>query len=135
MTSVHLVCPAGLAQEIDARQHHLTADEPLNAGGTDTGPAPYELLLASLAACTSLTLRLYADRKGWDLGEIRVDARFLRDEDGLERIERQVWLSEPLPQDRKDRLADICEKTPVTKTLKRSLAISTSLAAGTASGA
>lgn len=126
-STVHLACPQGMAQEIRARAHLLHSDEPLSRGGTDTGPAPYELLLASLAACTSLTLRMYADRKGWELGRITVEARFRRDDDGTETIDRDVTFDRPLDAAQQSRLADICEKTPVTRTLRRGLAISTSL--------
>ncbi|ETR78573.1 osmotically inducible protein C [Afipia sp. P52-10] len=127
MATVHLISESGLAQTIRARTHHLTADEPVSSGGTDTGPAPYELLLASLAACTSLTLRMYADRKGWSLGRIAVDARFGRDEAGNESIDREVSFGQTLTKEQRDRLADICEKTPVTKTLKRGTPIRTTL--------
>jgi putative redox protein len=125
MSSVHLVCPSGLAQEIRARTHVLKADEPLNAGGTDSGPAPYEILLSALAACTSLTLRMYAARKDWDLGRIEVETRFLRDANGEEAIRREVFFSVPQAADVLERLAAVWEKTPVTRTLKRSLPITT----------
>ncbi|WP_112661876.1 OsmC family protein [Microvirga flavescens] len=127
MATVHLVSTAGYATEIRARTHHLTADEAQSLGGTDTGPSPYELLLSGLAACTAITLRMYADRKGWDLGQIAVDTRFARDEAGNESITREVTLSEALDPDRQSRLLEIAEKTPVTKTLKRSTPITTVL--------
>ena len=63
----------GLRQDIQAGAHVLRADEPVAAGGTDAGPDPYALLLAALGACTSMTLRLYAARKGWDLREVVVE--------------------------------------------------------------
>ncbi|RJF87052.1 OsmC family peroxiredoxin [Oleomonas cavernae] len=127
MASVHLTSEKGLAQSIRARTHVLTADEPPSNGGTDTGPAPYELLMAALAACTSATLRMYADRKKWDLGTIGIHARFVRDADGTERVVRDVTIGAPLPDEAKVKLAEICEKTPVTKTLKRSMTIATVL--------
>lgn len=125
MAKALTVSEAGLAQVISARQHHMTADEPVSAGGTDTGPAPYEVLLAALGACSSATLRLYADRKGWSLGRIEVLAVFARDEGGIESIHRTVALGAPLEAEQRARLAEIIEKTPVTKTLKRSMTITT----------
>ena len=122
---VHLTSRAGVFQEMEARQHRMTADEPESNHGTDKGPAPYELLLASLAACTSATLRIYADRKGWTLGTITADLVFKRDTEGNERIERSVSFSEMLSEAQMDRIRDIVEKTPVTKTLKRGTPIST----------
>jgi putative redox protein len=125
MATVTLDSDSGLAQRLHARTHELTADEPLGAGGTDTGPAPYELLLAALIACTSLTARMYGDRKGWDLGRIEVKGHFGRDADGTERIERHIKFGAPLSAEQAARVAEIMEKTPVTKTLKRSTPIAT----------
>jgi putative redox protein len=119
---------AGYAVRMTAGSHELSSDEPVSAGGGDTGPAPYEVLLAALAACTSITLRMYADRKGWPLGQISVDVRFLRDAHGAEKVERHVSFSETLPEEQRARLAEISEKTPVTKTLKQGLTIVTTVA-------
>ena len=125
MTTVTLDNDSGLAQRLHARTHELTADEPLGSGGTDTGPAPYELLVAALIACTSLTARMYATRKGWELGRIEVKGHFSRDAEGNERIERQIKFGAPLGAEQAARVAEIMEKTPVTKTLKRSMPITT----------
>src|SRR5688572_31051106 len=64
--------PAGFRTEIDAAGHSLIGDEPINAGGTEEGPTPYDLILAALGACTAMTLRMYADRKQWPLEEVIV---------------------------------------------------------------
>jgi len=128
MATVQLHSDNGYAQHIRARSHQLQADEPAANGGTDSGPAPYELLLAALAACTSLTLRMYAERKGWQLGRVEVDAHFSRDDCGLENIERTVRFGNILSPEQRQRLAEICEKTPVTKTLRGGTPIRTTLA-------
>ncbi|AMO95684.1 osmC-like family protein [Collimonas fungivorans] len=127
MASVHLQSTTGYVQQIQARSHRLQADEPLDNGGTDSGPAPYELLLAGLAACTSLTLRMYADRKQWELGLIDVRLRFSRDEQGHEKIDRTVAFGALLSPEQIGRLGEICEKTPVTKTIRQGTEIQTTL--------
>jgi putative redox protein len=109
-----------------AGRHRLTADEPVAAGGTDAGPAPYDLLVASLGACTAITLRIYADRKGWPIETLGVDLRIVRGEEGM-RIERTLTIAGP-DDGQKARLAEIAEKTPVTLTLKGGIPIHTSLA-------
>ncbi|MEP2828039.1 OsmC family protein [Parvibaculum sp.] len=124
-TELHLVSKTGMFQEMESRQHRMTADEPENNHGTDKGPAPYELLLASLAACSSATLRMYAGRKGFELGTITADLKFKRDADGNEKIERVISFSENISEERMERIRDIIEKTPVTKTLKRGTPIVT----------
>jgi putative redox protein len=119
---------AGYAQKIHSGRHHLTADEPVDRGGTDTGPAPYGLLLAALGACTSITLRMYADKKGWPLGTVHVTLRHIKTPEG-EHIERDVRIGAPLTDDQRARIAEIAEKTPVTKTIKAGATIQTRLLA------
>lgn len=116
----------GYAQAVRAGRHPLTADEPASQGGTDTGPSPYSILLASLGACTSITLRMYADRKGWTLGTIHIDLKFFKD-DASERCERVLEFGAPLSDEQKQKLLEIAGKTPVTKTLLRSFPIETQL--------
>lgn len=127
MATIHVHSESGYAQQIRARTHELRSDEPASEGGTDTGPAPYELLLSGLAACTSITLRMYAERKQWQLGRIGVDARFVRDESGAESISRTITFTEALTDEQVTRLAEIAEKTPVTKTVKRGTPITTTV--------
>ena len=119
--------PIDYAVAITARQHRMSADEGPKLGGQDTGPAPYELLLASLGACTGITLRMYAKRKGWDLEACDVDLHY---EGGGERgrVERILTLTGDLSDAQRARLADIAERTPVTLTLKAGADIHTQLA-------
>jgi putative redox protein len=120
---------AGYAQAIRAGTHHLTADEPASRGGTDTGPTPSAILLSALGACTSITLRMYADRKGWVLGTIQVSLRMLKSKDGHERIEREIRVGANLTGEQQTRLGEIAGKTPVTKTLLAGVPIATTVVA------
>jgi putative redox protein len=128
MAHVTVISEFMYAQQVISGHHRLTADEPVSLGGGDSGPAPYELLLASLGACTSITLRMYAGRKGWELGKITVGLRYARGSDDQERIDRRMSFSKPLSPEQKTRLVEIAGKTPVTKTLSRGVAIDTSVA-------
>ena len=127
MAHIHLENESGFVQHIAARSHRFTADEPVNNGGTDTAPSPHELWLGGLAACTALTLRMYAGRKGWDLGALTMDLRVTRDADGNESIERKIRLGAPLTGEQRERLAQIAEKTPVTQSVKRGTPIHTTI--------
>lgn len=102
---------------IEASGHTLFADEPVELGGKDRGPAPYELLLGGLASCTLITLRMYAKRKGWELGHLDLELRLLKAKGESDRIERRLRVSEPLSDEQWERLLDVARKTPVTKTL------------------
>lgn len=115
---------AKYATQIEASGFPITADEPISHGGGNTGPAPYDLLLASLGACTAITLRMYADRKQWSLASLNVDLHLVRDAGGTNRIERTLS-AEGLDQAQRDRLVEIAERTPVTLTLKAGIPIHT----------
>ena len=112
--------------DIEVSGHKLVADEPPALGGANAGPAPYDLILAGLGACTAITLRMYADRKDWPLESLDVGLRTVRGEQGL-RIERTLTIV-GLDDEQRARLADIAERTPVTLTLKDGLPIHTTLA-------
>lgn len=121
----------GFAQTIAAGRHRLTADESEAAGGTDTGLTPYELLIAALGACTSMTVSLYARRKGWPLEDVSVNLRHAKvGADGtlVDRIERDITLRGSLSDEQRARLLDIANKCPVHKTLTSKIDIETRLA-------
>jgi putative redox protein len=109
-----------------AGHHPLSSDEGPALGGKDTGAAPHELLCAALAACTAITLRMYAQRKGWPLRTAHVDVLFQLK--GQERtMTRRLRLEGELDEAQRARFADIAERTPVTLTLKQGIAITTIL--------
>jgi putative redox protein len=116
---------AVLAAHIEVGPHRLRADEPEEKGGGDTGPSPHQILLASLAACTTLTLRLYAHRKGWPLSDATVRVTAQR-EDGRYVINRQVHLEGPLDFEQRARLLEIADRCPIHRTLTGEVVINTS---------
>lgn len=128
----------GFAQDVSVGSHHLAADEPAAAGGTDTGPNPYDLLLAALGACTSMTVAMYARRKQWPLAAVTVRLRHSRihaadcetcetREGLLDRIERDVELAGSLDEAQRARLLEIANKCPVHRTLTSEIDIRTRL--------
>ncbi len=115
--------------------HHLLADEPESVGGQNLGPTPYDLLMASLGACTAMTLKMYANRKGWDLEEINVflnhekvhqkDAEDAKD-GKLSKFTRYLEIKGELTEEMKEKLLEIADKCPVHKTLHEPILVETS---------
>ena len=104
---------------INVREHELTSDEPKDLGGDDAGPSPQELLAASLAACTAITIEMYAKRKGWDIGDVDVDVNYEPAQRGSPtKFEMVMKLSKELPEEQRERLCQIAAKCPVHRTLE-----------------
>ena len=119
------------AVNLQAGRHRLIADEPVSHGGNNAGPGPFSLLLSGLAACTAITLRMYAQRKGWNLTAIEIEAQLYRN--GTDsHIDRSISLHGDLDEEKSARLLAVSEKTPVTLTLKGGIEIRTSLLSGAA---
>jgi len=112
--------------EIVAGQNKLVADEPISNGGMAMGFSPGELLAASLAACTSITLRMYADKKEWPLDRVEVAVEFERNEEkNTSTIIRKIHLLGILDAEKKERLMAIADKCPIHKTLSNQINITT----------
>lgn len=117
-------------QEVIIGEHRLLADEPVSIGGADAGPAPLEFVMAGLGACTSMTLRMYAERKGIPLS--RISVRLSHDKVKVagisrERIVRRITLEGELTGAQRERLLEIANKCPVHKALEQPLVIDSAL--------
>lgn len=117
----------GYRTEAGVRNHRFLLDEPVELGGTDEGPTPYEVLWAGLAACTTITLRMYADRKEWPLQEVEVTIRH-RKEGGRDHVVRELHLAGPLDAEQRARLVQIADRCPVHRTLEAGVEITTEVA-------
>jgi putative redox protein len=118
-------------QEVIAGQHRLLADEPVSVGGADAGPAPFDYLMAGLGACTSMTLRMYAERKGMNLRQVSVT--LVHDKptiDGMarDRVRRTITLDGDLSGEERARLLEIANKCPLHRAISQPMAIETELA-------
>jgi putative redox protein len=127
---------SGYRADVQAGPHAFIADEPIPLGGTGLGPTPYELLLGALSSCMAMTLRMYADRKGWPLHSVTIQLRTDRahqkdceqcenSDVGLPRIARRIDLAGPLTDDQRTRLHQIADRCPVKQTLERGLKVET----------
>lgn len=110
--------------QMQTRNQQIYADEPTDKGGADTAATPYELLAASLAACTSITLRMYAERKGWQTGQIGVVIEF-ETEKGVTKFRRRLNFELPLPDDQRERLLAVANACPVHKVLTGTISVET----------
>jgi putative redox protein len=126
-------------QSIAAGSHPLTADEPKSVGGDDSGPTPYDLLLAGLGACTSMTIRMYAGHKGIALEGVRVELKHdkvhaddckecERGASKIDRITRRIFLDGDLTRQQQDKILEIADKCPVHRTLHSKIRVETDLA-------
>lgn len=134
MTTITVRSIKGYQQEIIAGDHVVYADEPVAIGGHDTGPNPYELLLGALGACTSITVTMYAQRKGWDLQQVEVELTHSKDyvkdceacadtDVKLDNVTVKLAFRGQLDAAQQQRLREIAERCPVSQTLKGSMRI------------
>lgn len=125
ITSVHTsISEDKYRSKIAAGAHVLIADEPVNAGGLDLGPTPIQLLAGSLGSCTTITLRMYADRKGWPLQGADVNVTIDRTTTQAS-IQRNIRLHGPLDETQRARLMQVADACPVHKMLSAAIAITT----------
>jgi putative redox protein len=136
---------AAFEQRIEAGPHRFRSDEPASVGGADSGPGPYDLLLAALGSCTAMTIGLYARRKRWSLERVSVRLTHTREHAQdcadceekpvrIERIERRIAFWGNLDAEQRKQLIAIAEKCPVHRTLTGELEIRTTLADGGSGG-
>jgi uncharacterized OsmC-like protein len=127
---------AGFGQEIQIGQHRLKGDEPVDFGGRDTGPSPYDFLVAALGTCTSMTISLYARRKGWPLETVTVSLHHSKihaadcaecetREGKIDRIEREIQLTGALTTEQRAKLIEMASLCPVHRTLTSEINIVT----------
>jgi len=108
-----------LTHDVEVRGHTIKSDEPEGRGGHDEGPSPQELLAVSLASCTAITIEMYADRKGWDLGDVVVDVDYEPAQRGSPtRFVMRVKLPKELPEEQQERVMQVAAKCPVHRTLE-----------------
>jgi putative redox protein len=116
--TAHRTTTTAFSHRIDVRQHQLTADEPTERGGDDEGPSPQELLAASLASCTAVTIEMYAKHKGWDIGPVEVQVEYTPAERGCPtKFGLTLRLPNGCTDEQIERLRVIAAKCPVHRTL------------------
>ena len=124
----------GFRTEVKAGDKELVVDEPVSVGGSDLGPTPYEYLLTSLASCTLMTLRMYADRKSWPLESASIQLRSGRSHEidcekcesepvGIGHIQRRIELTGPITDEQRQRLLQVADRCPIKQTLERGIHI------------
>ncbi len=110
---------SSLKHHVSVRDHRLTCDETSDLGGSDAGPSPQEMLAASLASCTAITMEMYAQRKGWDIGDVSVEVDYEPAQRGsLTRFAIDVRIPESVPAEQRERLMQIAAKCPIHRTLE-----------------
>lgn len=129
--SVTVKRSGALAQQVQMRGHSLTADEPEDMGGADGGPKPTELLAAALGSCTLITILMYAERKGWDLGDVEASVDYETPSAGEPaRIDVEITIPAELDEDQISRIKTIAAKCPVHRTLASDAEITDRITAG-----
>ncbi len=120
-----------LEHHVEIGGHTITADEPAEHGGSDAGPSPQELLAASLASCTAVTMEMYANRKGWEISEVAVDVTYEPAQRGSPtKFHMEVTLPKELPDEQREKLMTIAAKCPVHRTLEGEVMFDESVSLG-----
>lgn len=118
----------GYAQEIHARDHTFWADEPTELEGLDSGPTPFELLLAAIGSCTTVTMRMYARRKDWPLEQLRIrltHEKAKRDGEEVDLIQKEIEMTGELSNEQRERLLEVADRCPVHRAITGNLKIET----------
>ena len=129
-TSEVLLTEKNYLAEAKVRKHFMVFDEPVDLGGDDNGPTPVEYMLSALGGCVAITLRMYAQRKGWDLGKIKVGVTQLEEKtgDGIKKsLVEEISFEKELTAEQKERLMQIAGKCPVAKMIKGETEITSKL--------
>jgi putative redox protein len=113
---------------LEWKNGNFISDEPIEEGGKETGPDPYSLLLSSLASCTLITLRMYIDRKGWDIESIKVNVNMYQEisgENATTILDRDIIFTNHIPEDQKTKLIEIASHCPISKILQNNIKVRT----------
>ncbi|MBS0378455.1 MAG: OsmC family protein [Proteobacteria bacterium] len=127
MSHVTVINEHAHLQQVVSGHHHLTADEPVTAGGSDAGFGATELLLASLGSCAAVAVRRHAAQRQWTLGKVTVGVRWSRNEGGEEHIERRLSFGRPLSEPQKLELLKVVEQAPISALLAHGVRIQSAI--------
>lgn len=130
MSTIVSIGKENYSTKVTSSNHLFVADEPIELGGRDLGPSPFDLLNAALGTCTAITLKMYVDRKGWEVDEIKITVDLKQEKQGTETFShytQNIEVIGDLDEKQRERLLMMARKCPVHKTLKGEMEIETTL--------